>query len=78
MLFAGMAGGTEALTRGLALDLAPVRVNCVIPGKYLAIPAQGPVILMLLSSIWSSAASAAVILICTNLSIRMVPFALAP
>ncbi|KAK9834491.1 hypothetical protein WJX74_002854 [Apatococcus lobatus] len=28
----GVAGATESLTRGLALDLAPIRVNTVIPG----------------------------------------------
>ena len=31
-LSTAMAGGIEHLTRGLALDLAPVRVNCVCPG----------------------------------------------
>jgi NAD(P)-dependent dehydrogenase (short-subunit alcohol dehydrogenase family) len=30
-LSAGMAGGIEHLTRGLAVELAPVRVNCVCP-----------------------------------------------
>lgn len=28
----GSAGAVESLTRGLALDLAPIRVNTVIPG----------------------------------------------
>lgn len=28
----GVGGATESLTRGLALDLAPIRVNTVIPG----------------------------------------------
>ena len=28
----GMAGGIEHLTRGLAVELAPIRVNCVCPG----------------------------------------------
>lgn len=28
----GMAGAVEHLTRGLAVELAPVRVNCVCPG----------------------------------------------
>ena len=31
-LSAGMAGGIEHLTRGLAVELAPIRVNCVCPG----------------------------------------------
>jgi len=31
-LSTAMAGGIEHLTRGLALDLAPIRVNCVCPG----------------------------------------------
>jgi NAD(P)-dependent dehydrogenase (short-subunit alcohol dehydrogenase family) len=31
-LSTGMAGGIEHLTRGLAFDLAPIRVNCVCPG----------------------------------------------
>jgi NAD(P)-dependent dehydrogenase (short-subunit alcohol dehydrogenase family) len=30
-LSTGMAGGIEHLTRGLAVELAPVRVNCVCP-----------------------------------------------
>jgi NAD(P)-dependent dehydrogenase (short-subunit alcohol dehydrogenase family) len=30
-LSAGMAGGIEHLTLGLAVELAPVRVNCVCP-----------------------------------------------
>jgi NAD(P)-dependent dehydrogenase (short-subunit alcohol dehydrogenase family) len=30
-LSAGMAGGIEHLTRGLAVELAPIRVNCVCP-----------------------------------------------
>ncbi|KIL56786.1 hypothetical protein M378DRAFT_172400 [Amanita muscaria Koide BX008] len=28
----GYAGGIETMTRGLAVDLAPIRVNCVLPG----------------------------------------------
>jgi NAD(P)-dependent dehydrogenase (short-subunit alcohol dehydrogenase family) len=31
-LSTGMAGGIEHLTRGLAVDLAPIRVNAVCPG----------------------------------------------
>lgn len=31
-LAAGMAGAVDAVTRGLAVDLAPIRVNCVAPG----------------------------------------------
>ena len=31
-IIAGAVGGVEALTRGLAVDLAPIRVNCVSPG----------------------------------------------
>ncbi|KPM36590.1 hypothetical protein AK830_g9969 [Neonectria ditissima] len=31
-VLAGLAGGTEPLARGLAIDLKPVRVNCAIPG----------------------------------------------
>jgi NAD(P)-dependent dehydrogenase (short-subunit alcohol dehydrogenase family) len=31
-LSTGMAGGIEHLTRGLAFDLSPIRVNCVCPG----------------------------------------------
>ena len=31
-LFTALAGGIEFLTRGLAVDLAPVRINCVAPG----------------------------------------------
>lgn len=31
-LMAGIAGSVEAVARGLALDLAPVRVNCFMPG----------------------------------------------
>jgi NAD(P)-dependent dehydrogenase (short-subunit alcohol dehydrogenase family) len=30
--FVGGAGAVDAATRGLAVDLAPVRVNCVCPG----------------------------------------------
>jgi NAD(P)-dependent dehydrogenase (short-subunit alcohol dehydrogenase family) len=30
-----MAGGIEFLTRGLAVDLAPIRVNAVCPGAIL-------------------------------------------
>jgi NAD(P)-dependent dehydrogenase (short-subunit alcohol dehydrogenase family) len=30
-LSSGMAGGIEHLTRGLAVELAPIRVNCVCP-----------------------------------------------
>ena len=30
-----MAGAVEHLTRGLAVDLAPIRVNCVCPGLIL-------------------------------------------
>ena len=29
---AGIAGAVETSTRALALDLAPIRVNCVFPG----------------------------------------------
>ncbi|KAI5450208.1 hypothetical protein NCC49_003357 [Naganishia albida] len=29
---AGMGGSVESVTRGLAVDLAPTRVNCVLPG----------------------------------------------
>lgn len=29
---AGIAGAVDSLTRGLAVDLAPVRVNVVSPG----------------------------------------------
>lgn len=29
----GVGSGTEALARGLAIDLKPVRVNCVLPGS---------------------------------------------
>lgn len=29
---AGFGGATTSTTRGLALDLAPVRVNCITPG----------------------------------------------
>ncbi|KIL54518.1 hypothetical protein M378DRAFT_113979 [Amanita muscaria Koide BX008] len=31
-LVAGYAGGIETMTRGLAVDLAPIRVNCILPG----------------------------------------------
>ena len=31
-LLAGVGGSVDALTRGLAIDLAPVRVNAVAPG----------------------------------------------
>jgi NAD(P)-dependent dehydrogenase (short-subunit alcohol dehydrogenase family) len=31
-LFTALAGGIEFLARGLAVDLAPIRVNCVAPG----------------------------------------------
>jgi NAD(P)-dependent dehydrogenase (short-subunit alcohol dehydrogenase family) len=31
-LSTAMAGGVEHLTRGLAVELAPIRVNCVCPG----------------------------------------------
>lgn len=31
-LIAGAGGAGEGLTRGLAVDLAPIRVNCVAPG----------------------------------------------
>ncbi|KAK7422580.1 hypothetical protein QQX98_001604 [Neonectria punicea] len=31
-VLASLAGGTEPLARGLAIDLKPVRVNCAIPG----------------------------------------------
>lgn len=31
-LWTALAGGIEFLTRGLAVELAPVRVNCVAPG----------------------------------------------
>ncbi|KLO08233.1 short-chain dehydrogenase/reductase SDR [Schizopora paradoxa] len=31
-LLCGGAGAVDALTRGLAIDLAPVRVNCICPG----------------------------------------------
>ncbi len=31
-LASGMAGATESVSRGLAVDLAPIRVNCVVPG----------------------------------------------
>lgn len=30
--FANVLGSVESLARGLAIDLKPVRVNCVIPG----------------------------------------------
>lgn len=29
---AGFGGATTSSSRGLALELAPVRVNCVVPG----------------------------------------------
>ncbi|KAJ9095264.1 hypothetical protein QFC21_005630 [Naganishia friedmannii] len=29
---AGMGGAVESATRGLAIDLAPTRVNCILPG----------------------------------------------
>jgi NAD(P)-dependent dehydrogenase (short-subunit alcohol dehydrogenase family) len=29
----GMTGAVISSTRGLALDLAPLRVNCVVPGQ---------------------------------------------
>ena len=31
-LLAGLAGAVDSLTRGLAVDLAPIRVNVVSPG----------------------------------------------
>jgi NAD(P)-dependent dehydrogenase (short-subunit alcohol dehydrogenase family) len=31
-IIAGAVGGIESLTKGLAVDLAPIRVNCVSPG----------------------------------------------
>src|SRR5277367_1764414 len=31
-MVSGMASAVEGLTRGLAVDLAPIRVNCVAPG----------------------------------------------
>jgi NAD(P)-dependent dehydrogenase (short-subunit alcohol dehydrogenase family) len=45
-LSTGMAGGIEHLTRGLAVDLAPIRVNAVCPGAirtevWNSIPADG-------------------------------------
>lgn len=33
VITAGYSGAQEGLTRGLAVDLAPVRVNCVSPGS---------------------------------------------
>ncbi|KZS93670.1 NAD(P)-binding protein [Sistotremastrum niveocremeum HHB9708] len=31
-IVAGIAGSVDSLTRGLAVDLAPIRVNCIAPG----------------------------------------------
>jgi NAD(P)-dependent dehydrogenase (short-subunit alcohol dehydrogenase family) len=48
----GVVGATDSLTRGLAVDLAPIRVNVISPGYVRTVPSSSPSIFFCFHTLW--------------------------